>query len=347
MTTIQQVLFEVETPYMGHPYYVTGHALYNAIARRVDADTRQALCVSHGVFVPGEYGRYPDTHSQSGGAPYMGKQLRPVDTYDDLFLFRAASQRWLNADRSRDLHNAFDLQRHGDRLAVAPTTYVGRPESVRSSMRSVTWFIHCYLHTEGATDDVLPLAEETLDGLRVGGGRNYGLGELSVADTQTVELSDLSASRLTEADPEAYVIELLTPYVLASEYPGADSQSVPWWWEPAVDQPPRHPSAADGDSSSGDGLRRRQEQLIVDGQTHAVATVDHGQLVGYAGDEPVQTAWNGVRRIGTHAKYGFGEFRIRPLTDETVQDQLGGAVAKPSVAAESATTGGFVTGGEH
>jgi hypothetical protein len=54
-----------------------------------------------------------------------------------------------------------------------------------------------------------------------------------------------------------------------------------------------------------------------------------------------------VRRIGTHAKYGFGEFRIRPLTDETVQDQLGGAVAKPSVAAESATTGGFVTGGEH
>jgi len=52
MTTIQQVLFELETDYMGHPYYLTGHALYTALARRVDAQARRSLNVSTGVFVP-------------------------------------------------------------------------------------------------------------------------------------------------------------------------------------------------------------------------------------------------------------------------------------------------------
>jgi hypothetical protein len=98
-------------------------------------------------------------------------------------------------------------------------------------------------------------------------------------------------------------LELVSPYVLASEYPGADSQSVPWWWE-----------------SSG-GLRRRTTRLVAGDDMHQVATVDHGQVVEYAGDRPVETAKTGIRRVGTHAKYGFGEFRLRPLDADRVPER--------------------------
>jgi len=53
MTNIQQVLFELDGRYMGHPYFVTGNALFNAIARRLEDQAARALHVSHGVFVPG------------------------------------------------------------------------------------------------------------------------------------------------------------------------------------------------------------------------------------------------------------------------------------------------------
>ncbi|MHC3379144.1 hypothetical protein [Haloarcula sp. H-GB5] len=46
--------------------------------------------------------------------------------------------------------------------------------------------------------------------------------------------------------------------------------------------------------------------------------VDHGVVVGYDGDRPVETAMSGLTRVGNHSKYGFGEFLVKPVTpDET------------------------------
>ncbi|QSG07565.1 hypothetical protein [Halapricum desulfuricans] len=309
MTTIQQVLFEVTAPYAGHPYYVTGHALFNALARRVDARTRRALQVSHGVFVPGEFGSYPEAHSQTGTAPYMGTGLRPVEAYDDLFLFRDGAQRWLLDSRPRDAHNTQDWRSYSGHHAVAPTVRVRRPADARTSRRTMRWYVHAYLHADsGAAGSdspasCLPLADNTLDGLRVGAARNYGFGELALADTQTVDLDDLDYSRLREAD--AYTLDLITPYVLASGYPGADNQSIPWWW------------------TGTDRLRRRVTRLVTGDELHHVETVDHGQVVGYGGDEPIATARNGIRRVGTHAKYGFGELRVRPASADRVPERVG------------------------
>jgi len=67
MTTIQQVLFELETDYMGHPYYLTGHALYTALARRVDAQARRSLNVSTGVFVPWRVRGHTRSHIRTTG----------------------------------------------------------------------------------------------------------------------------------------------------------------------------------------------------------------------------------------------------------------------------------------
>ncbi|MFA9516912.1 hypothetical protein ACERIT_06800 [Halopenitus sp. H-Gu1] len=313
MTQIQQVLFELETDYLGNPYYVSSHALYSALARRVDAETRQSLQVGHGVFLPGEYGSYPDAHSQSGGVPYLGTGLRPVDAYEDLFLFRDPAQRWLSDSRPRDAHNIHDLALHGGRVAFASTCSFGRPPSARNTKRTVTWYLQYYLHAAGeagttdARPDVVPLPDEVLDGLRLGGARNYGLGETRLKDTQTVDLEALDYSRLEDTDAETFQLELVSPYVLSSSYPGADDQSVPWWWTPRPG-----------------GLRRREERLVKNDEIYELTTIDHGQVVGFAGPNPVQTAMNGVLRVGTHSRFGFGEFRLRPTGEDRVPEREAG-----------------------
>ncbi|WP_254837872.1 hypothetical protein [Natronomonas marina] len=301
MTTIQQVLFEMESDYMGHPYFLTGHALFNALARRVNGRVRRALNVSTGVFIPGEYGAYPESHSHDGYAGKLGMSLPPVEAYEDVFVFRDAAQRWLLDSRPRDAHNTHDIQSHGGRLAFAPATRFGQPPEHRNTKRTMHWYVHCYLHGDGGDEDILPLSEGVLDGLRVGGARNYGLGELSLTDTQGIDVDALDYSRVRSADE--LQIELLSPYVVQSEYPGADRQSVPWWW------------------ASDRQLRRRQTRLVAGDDAHEVATIDHGQVVAYAGDRPVETAKNGIQRVGTHAKYGFGELRLRPADADRVPER--------------------------
>jgi len=300
MTVVQEVLLQLDGDYLGHPYFVSGHALFKALARRVDDPVCRSLRVSNGVFVPGEFGSYPDEHSQSGGVPYMGAGLRPVENYEDVFLFRDAAQRWLSDTRPRDAHNTHPLREYGDRTGFGSSRSFGRPAEAHHTKRSVNWYVHCYLHSDGR-GDVVPVSDETLDGLRLGGARNYGFGLSSLVETQTFALDELDYSRVAEAD--AHRIELVSPYVLASEYPGADAQEVPWWW------------AGDGD------LRRRDARLVKGDDTYELATVDHGQLVEYAGDDPVATARNGFLRVGTHSQYGFGELRVRPAGEDRVSER--------------------------
>lgn len=50
--------------------------------------------------------------------------------------------------------------------------------------------------------------------------------------------------------------------------------------------------------------------------------VDHGQVVEYTEDDPVQTAKNGVLRVGSHGRYGYGEFRLRPVSDNRVSGRI-------------------------
>ena len=313
---IQQVLLELESDYYGRPYYVSGNALYRAIARRVDASTRGSLAVSNGVFVPGEHGGYPDEHSQSGGAPFFGAGLRPVESYEDLFLFRSAAQRWLSTTRPRDAHNTYDINVHGGRVAFSPTVQFGLPRESRNSKRTMTWYVHCYVHDDSEGSDVVPLDEDVLDGLRLGGARNYGLGETSLKDTQTVDLDALDYSPLQDAEG-SFELELVSPYVTVSEYPGADDQPVPWWWTPRPG-----------------GLRRREERLVENGDVYELETIDHGQVVGYGGPSPVETAKSGVLRVGTHSRYGFGEFRLRPVSTDRVPARASNAAVRESVGGE-------------
>ncbi|WP_435186928.1 hypothetical protein [Halobellus sp. EA9] len=308
MTRLQQVLFELDAPYLGHAYFVPGHALYNALARRVDDATRRALRVSHGVFVPGEWAEYPDTHPDDGSLGKLAGSLPDIESYADWFLLRNPTHPWLLDARPRDAHNTHDLQDYGGRVAAASETRFARPPETRNRQRSVQWYIHCYVHAD--SPDSVPLDSAALDGIQVGGARNYGFGELSIADTNVVSLDDLSFDRLEEAadGEEPCRVELVTPYVTDSEFPGAEQQAVPWWWNVSEFD------TAPGNDSKPPRMRNRTTKLTQDGAAYTVGVLDHGQRVEFAGDPDriVETATNGIRRIGTHSRFGFGELRVRP-----------------------------------
>ena len=104
-------------------------------------------------------------------------------------------------------------------------------------------------------------------------------------------------SRLEGA--ETYLIELVTPFVLESEYPEANDRTVLWWW-----------------AENRDDLRLRQEKIFEQREVFRLETVDHGQVVKYLGDRPVETAKNGLQRVGSHSRYGFGELRLKPLGEQ-------------------------------
>lgn len=292
MTRIQQILWELRMDYIGHPYYVSGNAILHALGHQLDPETHATLSASHGVFVPGQFGRFPDEHSQSGVRPYLGSGLPDVEAYDDLFVQRHASHTWLLDSRTRDALNTHDLRVHGGHPTLAHKTSMGRREDQRKQRQTTKWYVHAYLHADDPT--VLPLGEDVLDGHQFGGKRNYGYGEVTLKDTQMVALDTLDYSRLDDA--ETYLIELVTPFVLESEYPAVNDRPVPWWW-----------------TENSEDLRLRQEKILEQREVFDLRTVDHGQIMRYCGDRPIETAKNSLTRVGSHSQYGFGELRVKPI----------------------------------
>ena len=286
MSKLQQCVFELEMDYAGHPYYVSGNAILHAMADQLSYETQQQIAVSHGMFAPGQFGKYPTEHSQDGTRPYMGQSLPDVEAYDDLFLTRSPDQRWLLDSRPRDAINTPDLKVQGQRPIMAREKNLSKTSS---------WCVHCYITSDD--DSLLPISSDVLDGLQFGGKRNYGYGITNLADTQVIDLDELDYSRITDADD--HLIELVTPFVVESEFTRVDNQDIPWWWDYTHE------------------LRYRQEQIVEQRERYALRTVDHGQVVGYDGPDPVGTAKNGLQRVGPHSKYGFGEIRVKPLSGST------------------------------
>jgi hypothetical protein len=278
--------------YIGHPYYVSGNAIMHALGQQLPPDLHRHLNASHGVFVPGQFGTFPEEHSQSGIRPYLGSGLPDVEGYDDLFLMRQASHLWLLDSRPRDALNTHGVRVQSGHPALSHETIMGKPDSARKRQQTTRWYINAYLHAD--RDDVLPLDESSLNGLQFGGKRNYGYGVTRLKDTQVVDLEALDYSRLE--DGEAFLLELVTPFVLESEYPNAHDQDVPWWWK-----------------EDRRDLREREERVLEQREVYKLQTVDHGQVVTYEGDRPVETAKSGILRVGSHSKYGFGELRVKPV----------------------------------
>jgi hypothetical protein len=95
---------------------------------------------------------------------------------------------------------------------------------------------------------------------------------------------------------------LVTPFVMNSEYPEANDRTIPWWAE------------------NRDDLRLRREKILEQREVFRLETVDHGQVVTYLSDRPVETAKNGLQRVGSHSRdgfgFGFGELRLKPLGEQ-------------------------------
>lgn len=296
----QDVLWELESDYRGTPYYVTGNAILHALAHRdrIDYHEQQQLNVSHGVFCPAVYGVFPDWHSKAGGRMSFASTLKPIERYEDLFIFRRASHPWIHDNKPRDAFNTPTCRKHCDDYAMNAVQNMTVSAGERPHKRS--WYIHAYL-TAPKGSDVLPLPASDLDGLQFGGNRNYGYGQVSLKDTQDdksklTDLDQIDYGRVADAD--GHVLELMTPYVLSSEYPHTQDRGVPNWWDQSLT------------------YRTRVDKIAEQREMYELETVDHGQVTKYYGSRPVETAKNGVERIGTHSKYGFGEIWVRPTASE-------------------------------
>ncbi|WP_436908988.1 hypothetical protein [Halosimplex marinum] len=309
MTRIQQVHWELEMDYIGHPYYVSGNAIMHALGQQLSYDVYRSLSASHGVFVPGQFGTFPEEHSQSGSHPSLGSGLPDVESYNDFFLLRQPTHSWLLDSRPRDALNAHDVRVQSGHPALTHETIMGKPDDAWQQQQTTKWYINAYLHAD--RDDILPLEDRTLDGLQFGGKRNYGYGITRLKDTQVVDLEALDYSRLE--DGEAFILELVTPFVLESEYPNTHDQDIPWWWK--EDRP---------------DLREREEKILEQREVYRLQTVDYGQVVAYEGDRPVETAKSGLLRVGSHSKYGFGELRVKPVESQPDQYQNSGKQPKGS-----------------
>jgi len=293
VTHLQQILWELEIDYLGHPYYVTGNAIYHALDQQLSHERRTSIHASHGIFVPGQFGRFPEEHSKKGVKPYLGSSIPDVNTYDDLFLFRDPSHPWLLDSRPRDALNTHDIRTQHRQPALAHESIMGRPEDHRKNAQTTKWYIHAYIHADDP--GMLPLANTTLEGLQFGGQRNYGYGMSRLKDTQIVDLDTLDYSRLQ--DRREYLLKIVTPYVLRSDYPATNDVDVPWWWSVSDERQ----------------LRHREAKIVEGGDMFRCDTIDHGQVVEYTGDRPIETAKNALQRVGIHSKYGFGELRVKPL----------------------------------
>lgn len=277
--------------YIGHPHYVSGNAILHALGQHLPYDVHHHLYASHGIFVPGQFGTFPKEHSQNGVRPYLGSGLPTVEAYDDLFLMRNPAHCWLLESRPRDTLNTHNIRPQSGHSAIAHEIIMGRPETAHRQQQTTKWYITAYLHADDP--NVIPLDEDVLDSLQFGGKRNYGYGVTQLKDTQVVNLDGIDYSRLKDAD--SFLVEVTTPFVLESEYPSAADQEIPWWWK-----------------ENRCDLREREEKILEQREVYWLQTVDHGQVVKYEGDRPVETAKSGILRVGTHSKYGFGEFRVKP-----------------------------------
>jgi hypothetical protein len=79
MARIQQVHWELAMDYLGHSYYVSRDAIC-ALGRELTRAAHESLHASHGVFVPGQFGRFPEVHSQTGVRLYFGIKAEPMPT---------------------------------------------------------------------------------------------------------------------------------------------------------------------------------------------------------------------------------------------------------------------------
>lgn len=160
----------------GHLYYVSGSEIYHVIAAQLNDEMDRRPRASHGIFVPSDYGTYPDAHSQSGIKLYMGTSLPEIESYDDfvpvlatgpsLTVRQSPSRR---AEHPRYLHTT-----HGN-LGLAYKLILGRLKDAHQNHSTISWYVNGYMHSDDP--GVFPLGEAVLDGLQFGSKRNYGYGE--------------------------------------------------------------------------------------------------------------------------------------------------------------------------
>lgn len=108
MTRIQQVHCEPVMGYLGHPNYDTGNAISHA-RDCAGACCSQHITASYGRSVPGQFGTFPEEHSQGGTRPDRGSGLSDMKSYHERFHAPHPDRPFLLDSPPRDGLNTLDI----------------------------------------------------------------------------------------------------------------------------------------------------------------------------------------------------------------------------------------------
>jgi hypothetical protein len=101
--------------------------------------------------VPGQFGTFPEEHSQSGIRPYMGSSLPDVESYNDLFLVPhpkpSVGARYPPSGRPERP----DIRFQNGIPALAHETIMGQPDDARKQQQTTRWYVTAYLHADDRT----------------------------------------------------------------------------------------------------------------------------------------------------------------------------------------------------
>jgi hypothetical protein len=173
---------------------------------------------------------------------------------------------------------------------------MSRREDQRKQQQTTKWYVHTYIHADDTA--VIPLGEAVVDGPHFSGKRHHGYGEVEWKYMQMIDRTILNYSRLEGAG--MCLIELVTPFVVASEYPEATDRSVLWlrWIK------------------DRDDLRLCEKKILEQREVFRLETVEHRQIVTYLGDCPLRTVKNGFTRTGSHSRDNFGKLRLKSVDEQ-------------------------------
>jgi len=301
---VKMLLFKLESPLLTmNPMIISGSACYHAIAGKLGYKISKNINVSNMVLQSISY-RYFGLNEIDGLPKKGGRIVSPsnlkIDKYSDFMAYRRPSVRAFEGGYDELSKFDFSIQNWGKREYCLMTPDTGLSEASskdgkvdkygyveRERTRRVPKQIFGNIYLTG--DNIDSIDDQKIENMSIGARRNTGYGMFKLHKSKTIDTNDI------EFDiSEPKWVELASPYCLNSEFPGVDQKTLPSWFEAKY------------------GYRTRKTELFhrteLGPKKFELECIDVGHVFKLT--NPNIDPYKGVKRTGSHIKYGFGEWYL-------------------------------------
>lgn len=265
-------LLELLSHYSGNPYYVTGNAIAHAtrLTGQLTDEQKKRLSISHGIIKT--FARNDNLDKPADYSEFFKIWRTPRTSRSELIV---PELRYYHPDRGAPF------------ILMSPTRYEGKKDPDKEQNRRSTLISFYVIGLEDTDPNIF-------DGIAIGGRRNMGMGKTRLH----LHISTDTSQWTGFPENDKLGVELITPLCLRSTFPGCDETNFPNFLEP-------HASGR---------FRTREEGITIHQKKVDLHLLDSGQAFAIKECLPrtelQKTINNGIERIGTHSKYGYGEYKV-------------------------------------